>query len=272
MTGAVPSVGPYRTPDHKYYVDGAGPYPSVTTVLGVLDKPALVSWAKRETAECAIRNLDMLGDMVRTGGDRMAVEWLKQIPDYQRDTAANRGTRVHAAADAAVRGYEYDLGADEMPYLDAYRAFLGDHNVRIIAAELIVFGGFARGMPYGGTLDLIAELNWPEPFSPREYSPRRRALLDIKTSKGTYRETALQLAPYGLADFGMLEGKRDRFAIPPVDCYGVVHIRPELYPQDGGYKLVPYEVTPDTLDAFYAAYRLSQWLKGPNPKGTTNGR
>lgn len=264
---SVPPIGPYRTPDHKYYVDGQGPFPSVTTVLNVIDKPALVSWAKRETAECAVRNWELLDGMRRTGGDRMMVEWLKGIPDYVRDTAANRGSRVHAAADAYVRGVPVDLTPEEMPYLDAYRRFLEEYDVRIVAAELMVFGGFLTGRPYGGTLDLIADVLPLESNA----APRERWLIDLKTSSGTYRETALQLAPYGMAEFGAVSGRGDRYSIPPVDHYGVLHIRPELYPDEGGYRLIPYEVNAATLDAFYAAYDLRRWLTGPNPRGKNNG-
>lgn len=263
---SVPRIGPYRTPDHKYYLDGQGPFPSVTTVLNVIDKPALVAWAKRETAECAVRNWELLDGMRTVGGDRMMVEWLKGIPDYQRDTAANRGSRVHAAADALVRGVPIDLPPEEMPFLDAYRRFLADYDVRIVAAELMVFGGFLAGRPYGGTLDLIADLTnplEPEPLEPAQ----ERWLIDLKTSSGTYRETALQLAPYGMAEFGVVPGRGDRYTIPAVDRYGVLHIRPELYPDEGGYRLIPYDVNADTLAAFYAAYDLRRWLSGPNPKG-----
>ena len=44
-------------------------YPSVTTILGIKDKPALVGWAKHETTACAVRNLDVLTRIVQ-GGDR----------------------------------------------------------------------------------------------------------------------------------------------------------------------------------------------------------
>lgn len=250
-------AGVYRTDKHEYYWNGDGPFPGVTGVLGVIDKPALVAWAKRETAECAVRNWDLLEGMRRTGGDTLAVEWLKQIPDYQRDSAASRGTRVHAAADAYGRGEAIDLPAEEMPFLDAYRTALEREGMAIVASEFMVIGtGDELGNRYGGTGDLLVTIDgetW---------------LLDIKTSTGTYKETALQLAAYGFADFAGFADDPTPYAIPPVDRWGVLHIRPDLYPtpQDGGYRLIEYEVTPDTFAAFRAAYRLSQWLKGTNPK------
>lgn len=249
-------TGIYRTDKHEYFWNGDGPYPGVTGVIGVIDKPALAAWAKKATAECAIRNLDLLADMVRTGGDRMAVEWLKQIPDYERDQAADRGTRVHAAADAYARDETIDLPVEDMPFLDAYRTALEREGLTIIASEFRIIGTADElGNRYGGTGDLLAWLDG------------ERWLIDVKTSSGTYRETALQLAAYGFADFIGFESDPMPYELPPVDRYGVLHIRPDKYPtpQEGGYRLIEYEVTESTFEAFQAAYRLSQWLRGPNP-------
>jgi hypothetical protein len=244
-------AGIYRTDKHEYYWNGDGPYPGVTSVLNVIDKPALAAWAKRETAECAIRNLDLLTGMVRTGGDRMAVEWLKQIPDYVRDTAANLVTSVHNAADAYARGELLELDPEQMPFLDAYRTALEREGIVPIASEFRVIGHVDGVHRYGGTGDLLCTIDgetW---------------LIDLKTSAGTYKETALQLAAYGFADFIGFESDPTPYAVPQVDRYGVLHIRPDKYPtaQEGGYRLIEYEVTADTFAAFEAAYRLSQWLK-----------
>src|ERR1035437_5876964 len=78
------AVGLVRDARHRYSWNGGSLYPSVTTILGIKDKPALVGWAKRETAACAVRNLDVLERMVRSGGPQAAVDWLKRIPDYAR--------------------------------------------------------------------------------------------------------------------------------------------------------------------------------------------
>src|ERR1035437_10144220 len=83
-------VGLVRDARHRYSWNGGPLYPSVTTILGIKDKPALVGWAKRETAACAVRNLDVLEAMVRSGGAQAAVDWLKRIPDYARDASADR--------------------------------------------------------------------------------------------------------------------------------------------------------------------------------------
>src|SRR5664280_2828664 len=111
-------LGLSRTAGHVYsWNDGANvyaPLPSVTTVIRVLDKSGpLVGWAKRETAACAVRNLDMLVRMRETGGDAAATDWLKKIPDYQRAGAADTGSRVHRLAEQIARGGEPEVTADD---------------------------------------------------------------------------------------------------------------------------------------------------------------
>src|SRR5450759_1599793 len=75
-----PPLGLTRTAAHVYTWNDAGtvhgPLPSVTTILKVVDKSGpLVGWAKRETAACAVRNLDALVAMREAGGDAAATDW-----------------------------------------------------------------------------------------------------------------------------------------------------------------------------------------------------
>jgi hypothetical protein len=240
-------LGLTRDPGHVYsWNDGAtlvSPLPSVTTIIGVLDKSGpLVGWAKRETAACAVRNLDMLVGMRATGGDAAATDWLKKIPDYQRDSAADVGSRIHALAEQINRGLEPAVSADEAPFIDSYRAFLASFRPRFLAAEEMVV---SLRHQYAGTLDAIAAIDgetW---------------LLDLKTGSGVYPETALQLAAYGAADFIGRPGTPRRFRLPRASRFGVVHVRPE------GARLIEYRVGRDTFAAFLEARRLYAWQQGP---------
>ncbi len=65
------ALGLVRDARHRYSWNGGPWYPSVTTILGIKDKPALVGWAKRETAACAVRNLEVLE---RDGAERRTRE------------------------------------------------------------------------------------------------------------------------------------------------------------------------------------------------------
>ena len=95
-----------------------------------------MGWAKRETAACAVRNLDVQQKVVRRGGPGAAVDWLKRIPDYTRDASADLGSAVHAAAEAIARGEPVPVDESLRPCLAAYRRdFLETFAPRFLAVE-----------------------------------------------------------------------------------------------------------------------------------------
>jgi hypothetical protein len=249
-------VGLYRTEDHRYYFNGDGPYPSVTTILRVIDKPALVTWAKRVVSEFAVQSHvnGELNRKVTLLGQAQAAKWLASLPDYQRDVAADLGTSVHTLADAAGRqepppdGFQLPEGT--LPYLDAFRGYLDDlvtSGGQVVSSEHAVVN-FAVG--YGGTYDLIVAL--PE--------SRDLMLVDIKTSKGVYPETRLQLAGYSWGGYICLPGDPTPREMPTIQQYGILHLRPDQY--QSGWKLYPQDVTPLDWEAFLAAFTLYQWKQG----------
>lgn len=218
------------------------PIPSVTTVLKAIDKSGpLVGWAKRETARCAVENLEMVARMVESGGKQSAIDWLKKIPDYQRETSADLGSRIHVLVEKIARGEEPLVTAEELPFVTAYREFVARYRPAFLAAEEMAF---SLRWDYAGTLDAVAVIDgetW---------------LLDWKTGSGIYPETGLQLAAYANADFIGRTGTAKKFRIPKASRYGVVHIRPE------GARLIEYRVTPATFKAFLYARRMHEWLEG----------
>ena len=239
----VAQVGLARDEAHNYYLDGKGPIPSVTRILKVVDKSGpLMGWAKRLTAEAAVQNAAMLHQMVRLSGEAAAIDWLKKIADHKRDTAASMGTRVHSLAESIARGTPVEMTDEEKPYADTYvRDFLLPFRPEFIALEELVC---SPKYDYAGTFDAIARIQgetW---------------MLDLKTSTGIYSETGLQLAAYANADFIARPGLPQRWAVPQVARYGVIHCRPEQT------RLVEYHVTNDTFGAFLSARRLYSWVEG----------
>jgi hypothetical protein len=242
-----PPLGLSRTAGHVYSFNTGSevfsPLPSVTTVIGVIDKSGpLVGWAKREVSDAALRNLDVLTKMVGTAGPESAARWLATIPGYQRDTAADIGTRVHRLVEQLARGTEPEVTVEEAPFVDGYRRFLAAFRPRFLAVEEMVASIRHR---YAGTLDALAIIGgetW---------------ILDVKTGAGIYPETALQLAGYANADFIGRPGIAKRFRLPRASRFGVVHVRPE------GARLIEYHVGRDTYAAFLEARRLYTWQQGP---------
>ena len=233
-------TGLTRDEKHRYRWNDGPLVPGVTGIVKVLDKSGpLVGWAKRETAACAVRNIDTLATMVKSGGPEAAQRWLSAIPDYQRDSAADLGSRIHALAEAISRDVEVEPTEEEQPYIDAYLRWKDAARPEFVNVEFMVY---SETYQYGGTADAVMRLEhdlW---------------LVDYKTSKGVYAETALQLVAYGRADWAGLENDPRKFRIPPVTRYGVLHIRPE------GAELVEFDIGPEEWSAFRALRELRSWL------------
>ena len=254
-------LGLTRDERHGYvWSDGqtaTGTLPSVTTIISVLDKSGpLIGWAKKITAEAAVDNRDQLATWMELGGRDGAISLLTKAASVKRDKAADVGTRVHALAESIARGVPVELTDEERPFLTAYQNFLTDWEPRYLAAEEMVV---SLTHYYGGTFDAIVEMAgdvW---------------MLDTKTSKGCYPETALQLAAYAWADFIGRPGDGKRYSIPPITAYGVLHLRPE---NGGQYEVVPYSVDQETFNAFLYARRLYDWREGQATKvmGSPLGR
>ena len=246
VTPDAPPLGLTRTAGHVYsWRDErtvVSDLPSVTTVLRVVDKSGpLIGWARREVAACAVRNLDVLVAMRAEGGSNAAVTWLKTIPDYARDKAADRGTQVHLLAEQIVRGGDPEVPEELAGHVNAYRAFLRQWSPRFLVVEAMVCS-LTHG--YAGTADSVADI------------AGERWLLDIKTGNGIYPEAALQLSAYGAAQFIGRPGDPRRYRLPRPTRFGVVHVSAERA------ELVPMAVDRTTFATFLRALELWRWTQG----------
>ena len=262
FASAVSIPGLYMTEDHRYWVNGEGPYPSVTTILDVLHKPALIEWLQNQTAIPAMLHLpELIGKSVEEG-----VEAIRAYPRSIRDNAAKLGTSVHLLADMVPRASESDAKAFEVspeafPYLEAFRgflAFLEAQGGRIISSEHAVWN---KTEGYAGTYDLIVSL-WDELW-----------LLDVKTGRGYYPDYGLQLTAYKHAEYIVLPNDPTLYPMPQVQHTAVLHLRPDQYdgPMQQGWRLVEYPTTDRDYVAFLAALEMYQWKQeGRFTKGKLN--
>jgi len=159
----------YRTPDDMLV-------PSVTNVIGILDKPALPRWAAKLVAERAMHLKHSLANM----DDNEVVDTLKGAPWSRSKRASDRGTDIHAYLEARMNRLDpEELSDDAVPYkqaaddwFDAVGASFED-----VQTEVTLFHP-----SYAGTTDLIGILNG------------NSCIVDFKTSKAIYDEAALQLS------------------------------------------------------------------------------
>ena len=158
----------YQAPDGELV-------PSVTNVIGILDKPALPRWAAKMVAERAMVMKASLAKM----DDGDIVDTLKAAPWQRSSRAADRGTDIHAYLEARLNLWEpEELSDDAMPYKDAADAWLDECGpTEVLGTEVTLFNP-----AYAGTTDLIMRRG------------DRMVIADFKTSKAIYDEAALQLS------------------------------------------------------------------------------
>lgn len=203
-----------------YYIPGIPkPLVAVTTILNCLAKPALIYWAAKTAGESALENpwqsvKEVAGAIYKT-----------------RDEAGMRGKDVHKLIENYIRGGKTTKTKQIKGYIEAYQRFKKDVPHRIIASEKIVW---SKKCGYAGTLDCIAKKKDGE-----------LVILDFKTGKYVYEESALQLTAY-------LEALREMYPKKKrPERTMVVHLKP-----DSTYSFIE-KTAP--LSVFLALKKVWEW-------------
>jgi len=169
---------------HVYTVDKEK-ITSVTTVLNVINKPALVAWAARMATEHVIENI-IPGHSYDEVELNTIFEGAKKAHWQKKTTAGDIGTLVHNWIENYINGENPGMPVNEM-LNDAVSKFLDwvkENDVKFLKAEEPVF---SRKYRYAGIIDFICTING------------KLYIGDIKTSKGIYPEYLLQTAAYRYA-------------------------------------------------------------------------
>ena len=153
-----------RVKAHTRYITEDGKrVPGVTTILGVIAKPALVRWANK-------MGLD-------------GIDTNKYV-----DRLADIGTLAHYLIQCKLTNVEPDLSTWSPEQLDkatnsvkSFDAWAGQHAIEVIDTELALVSEKYR---YGGTVDILARVDGVE------------GVVDLKTSKAIYDEHLYQAAAY----------------------------------------------------------------------------
>lgn len=239
----MPEVVFHEGPPRKYLVDGVE-VPSVTQVLGCLDKPALTWWGMKVgvagTLELVQRGILNAGVV----SPEQAVEQLtahKLTTNHQRNRAADRGKGVHDALEAYMRDGIVPALADFDPsqhgYVQALAKWLWEVKPEFVKAEVVV-GSATYG--YAGRYDLLCTL--PDEFG------GELARCDLKTGKRVYDTAFLQLAAYEEAAIECGE--------EPSDAQYVIRVGP-----DGSYEFKRSRVRFEDFRCVLACYQALQRVK-----------
>lgn len=179
-----------------YEIDGHS-YPSVTSILGVIGKPALVNWAaNQERAACLDAAADLYLDLIKTAPmSRPAyvttlTSRIGKAKAHKKtsEKAAEIGSHAHALIEWNLRkSLGQSVGPEPRVVDDAAWAFMAFEDwaqsvsLKPLRIEQIVYSVTHE---YAGTMDLVAEVHGVP------------TLIDFKTSKGVYAEAHLQTAAY----------------------------------------------------------------------------
>lgn len=219
---------------------------SVTTIIGVLDKPALTYWAADMTARAAIDDQDIWIPMAAKDPGE-AHRWLTgarfRKPAGQTRTAAELGTAVHAAIEAyTLTGIRPDIAPDDevLPYFEQFDRWAQRFQPQYQAAEVTVYD---PSYGYAGTCDAFLTVDGVKFIA--DYKTTRKSWDSKGNATGPYPEVALQLAAYRYAELAAVwrprrvEQFRRRYyllspeeqaaamPVPTVDTGLVIHITPE---------------------------------------------
>lgn len=147
----------------RYRLSDGTLVPGVTTIVGMLNKPQLVSWANR----LGLQGIDSA---------------------TYTAAAAGAGTCAHEMIQAIVGGPEVDLTkysgeeiAQAQNAVEKFKTWLGSHEMETQAIEMQLVSEKYR---VGGTIDWLGRLDG------------KMTLADIKTSGKIYEEHIIQVAAY----------------------------------------------------------------------------
>lgn len=244
--------------------------PSVTTVLKAEAKPALVQWAADQTAAYAVANSELLFRMsdakawgfLRFFHKREPKDPLSQaftdLSTYHTGVLAdsgNLGDAVHEWVEAELSGYTPfpDVSNRNDAFwqcVAAWNNFKAQHDIVFHRTECTVWNPEAG---YAGTFDLLLEIDGV------------MYLIDIKTSRGLYSSTWMQLAALynapTLLDDTETPGV-DKFLHDwqgPIQKLGVIHIRPD--DDNGKQAFCELVEVPGDIDKHYESFLgLRQYL------------
>lgn len=140
-------------------------------------------------------------------------EIYKDAPIWQIEAAADRGTAVHKATEKLDKTGSAEISDDYAPYLEAYAAFLREHDVEW---ELIECPDYHPVHGYAGTIDRYGKVDGIH------------TLLDIKTTYTVYKP----LCSASLNLYRLMLIARGKI----VERLQILHLK-----KDGTYKLIKFD-------------------------------
>lgn len=183
----------------RFYETADGTYPSVTTVLSVIGKPALINWAAKEERTLVMEesaNLYQDAPMEKMSRQAWITTLERRLGDERAHTrllrkAGDIGSQVHAMIEYTLRA-RLCQKVEAPPALSpkaawAFSVYERWANRVKLTPMLIEQTVYSVEHGYAGTMDLFAEIDG------------KATVVDFKTGKAVYPEAHLQNAAYRTA-------------------------------------------------------------------------
>lgn len=231
----------YETPD--------GVFPSVTSILSVISKPALVNWSAKverelvcEVAYQLYEDAPVAPRMARLAYMTTLNQRIGTTKAHERvsQKALDAGSAAHSLIEWNLRrelgqkvGPEPRVSGESANAFAQYEAWRASVDLKPMAIEQTIWHSHDR---YAGTLDLLARVDG------------RIAVIDFKTSSGIYDEYYLQVAAYGIALNWMGHG--------PAECGYIVRLPKRV---DDGFQVEEVNDFPTHYATFLHAVSLYNW-------------
>lgn len=176
--------GDFGRKKHAYYWAEKDYFvPGVTSILGILDKPALLPWAAKMAGEYVKANLPVGANQEQINS---VCELAKTEYNSIKEAAGDIGTQVHAVAESLFKGQPIEMPSNELAVngIKALQEWIGENDLKPIDTELLTF---SKSAYFAGTMDLLASLNG------------KLTEVDLKTGKGIYSDHYFQTSAYKFA-------------------------------------------------------------------------
>lgn len=253
---------------------------SVTTIIGAVDKPALLYWAAEQTALAAVHNsstwqgmlADDEPDCQHNSAACAAIKWLRDARFRRpkgRRSAAELGTLVHEACESyALTGTRPEVDPEVQPFLEQFDRWLQRFTPSYQATEVTVYH---PELGYAGTCDAFLTIDGARFIV--DYKSTAKAIDARGKATTPYPEqVGLQLAAYRHAKYAAVwrarrtEKMRRRYyllsgaeqaraaPVPEVDTGLVIHITPQ------SCEAFPIVCDEQVFDAYLAVQDVARWL------------
>ena len=232
---------------HKY-ATGAMMYDSVTKILNVINKPALVPWASREAANNIRLALEARLKGKESARINLNQSWIDEVieegrkaPDAIKNEAARIGTMLHDVFFDLTQGKAVDVDKEYLGAVDAFKRWIDGSGLIIDGAEFPVA---SNKYEFGGMPDALA-------YSTTPNGNKSWGIIDYKTSKNVYDDMALQVAG------GYKIAIEEQYGVEIEWCKIVRFAKVAPF----GFEVVPIEDMQTSSEAFLAALNLYKLKK-----------